>query len=110
EAERLFREGIRLVDPTQYVTDRALARLDLAGLLRLAGRIDDARTALEEAIVLFEQKGNVLSVERARRLLDDLEADPGGSRWPRGAHRLSGDRLARTDVRPFDGGDEEEAT
>jgi class 3 adenylate cyclase/tetratricopeptide (TPR) repeat protein len=74
EAERLVREGIRLLEPTQFVTDRAFSLLDLAEVLRLAGRPSDAAAAIESAIDLFERKGNVVSAERARRLLDDLHS------------------------------------
>jgi tetratricopeptide (TPR) repeat protein len=73
EGERLVREGIGLLEPTQFLTDRAFSMLDLAEVLRMTGRIDEARSALEVAIGLFEQKGNVLSADRARRLLADLD-------------------------------------
>jgi hypothetical protein len=56
------------------VTDRAFSLLDLAEVLRLAGRPSDAAAAIESAIDLFERKGNVVSAERARRLLDDLHS------------------------------------
>jgi class 3 adenylate cyclase/tetratricopeptide (TPR) repeat protein len=74
EAERLVREGVRLLESTQFVNDHANSLLDLAEVLRFAGRPGDAATAIESAIELFERKGNVVSAERARRLLDDLHA------------------------------------
>jgi class 3 adenylate cyclase/tetratricopeptide (TPR) repeat protein len=72
EAERLVREGVRVTEPTQYLTDRAYSLLDLAEVLRPAGRIEEAASAVEEAIDLFEQKGNVVCADRARRILEDL--------------------------------------
>ncbi len=72
EAERLVREGVRVTEPTQYLTDRAFSLSDLAEVLRLAGRSDEAASALEGAIDLFEQKGNIVSADRARTSLEDL--------------------------------------
>jgi hypothetical protein len=43
--------------------------LDAAEVLRAAERPEDARAAVEEALALFEQKGNEVSAERARALL-----------------------------------------
>ena len=72
EAERLVREGIRVTEPTQYLTDRAFSWLDFAEVLHPAGRIEEAASAVERAIDLFEQKGNVVSADRARTFLEDL--------------------------------------
>jgi hypothetical protein len=44
---------------------------DLAGIHRLAGRADDARSALEQALQLYEQKGNLVSAGKARALLEE---------------------------------------
>ena len=75
EAERLVREGVRLLEPTQWITDRAFSLLDLAEVLRLAGRHGEAVSAVAGAIDLFEQKGNVVSADHARRLLLELTND-----------------------------------
>ena len=72
EAERLVREGIRVTERTQYLTDRAFSFMDLAEVLRLAGRNEEAASAVERAIDLFEQKGNVVCADRARKILEDL--------------------------------------
>jgi class 3 adenylate cyclase/tetratricopeptide (TPR) repeat protein len=71
-AERLVREGVRVTERTQYLTDRAFSLLDLAEVLRLAGRAEEAASAVEGAIDLFEQKRNVVCSDRARRILEDL--------------------------------------
>jgi tetratricopeptide (TPR) repeat protein len=72
EGERLARHGVKLLQPTQYLIDRGFAHQDLAEVLRLAGRRDESATELDTAIELFEQKGCVVSAERARALLADL--------------------------------------
>jgi hypothetical protein len=38
-------------------------------VLELAGRADDAAATVEQALELFERKGNVVSAEKARALL-----------------------------------------
>lgn len=72
EGERLAREAVALVDQTQFPIDRADARMDLAEVLVLAGRPDDAAEVLQDALHLHEQKGNLVSAERTRALLDEL--------------------------------------
>ena len=48
---------------------QADARMDLAEVLRLAGRRDEADAAVRQALVLYEQKGVLPAAERARALL-----------------------------------------
>jgi hypothetical protein len=43
--------------------------LNLADMLRLDARDDDARSCVESALGLFERKGNIVSAEKARELL-----------------------------------------
>jgi hypothetical protein len=42
--------------------------LDLAEVLGLAGRPDEAEVATAEAVDIYERKGNVAAAERARAL------------------------------------------
>jgi tetratricopeptide (TPR) repeat protein len=72
EGERLAREAIALIDQTDFLGDRADARMDLAEVLRVAGRFDEAAQVLEEDLCLYEQKGNLVSAERTRELLAEL--------------------------------------
>jgi hypothetical protein len=46
--------------------------LDRAEVLQLAGRSNEAGEAVEQAIELFELKGNVVAANRARVLLLEL--------------------------------------
>jgi class 3 adenylate cyclase/tetratricopeptide (TPR) repeat protein len=66
EAERLGRSAVELAAPTEAPTFRGHAWMDLAEVLRLTDRQDEAAAALESAAEEFEAKGNVVSAARAR--------------------------------------------
>jgi len=66
EAERLAREGVELSEPTDFLNVRAAALLDLAEVLHVAGRSDEAAEAAATATALYEQKGNVVGAARSR--------------------------------------------
>lgn len=61
-----------MIEASDFTNDRADARMDLAEAHELAGRAEDSRTAAEEAIVLFDEKGNVLQASNARAWLAKL--------------------------------------
>jgi DNA-binding SARP family transcriptional activator/tetratricopeptide (TPR) repeat protein len=73
-AEALAREAIAFAEKSDFLHSRGDALADLAEVLRLADRPDEAAEALERAIEPYEQKGNVLAVARTRALLDELRA------------------------------------
>jgi hypothetical protein len=58
---------IESTDFTSLQLDLALARAELA---RLAGRTDDERAALANALAVADAKGQTVAVERIRRQLD----------------------------------------
>jgi DNA-binding SARP family transcriptional activator/class 3 adenylate cyclase/tetratricopeptide (TPR) repeat protein len=66
EAEPLAREAVRLAEPTDLLTIRADAWVDLAAVLRHGGQSREADVAIAAALALYEQKGDVVSAERAR--------------------------------------------
>ena len=70
-AEAYAREAVRIAEQTDDVNSRGRALMDLAEVLELAGRPDDAVAAVEQALDLFERKGNVVSAEKARTLLTE---------------------------------------
>jgi DNA-binding SARP family transcriptional activator len=72
EAEELGLEAIELVEGTDALNRRAKVLLDRAEVLRLAGRSDEASEAVERAIELFDQKGNVVAAKKARAMLAEL--------------------------------------
>jgi tetratricopeptide (TPR) repeat protein len=72
EGERLAREAVALAAETDMLNVHADALLDLAEVLALAGQ--DARAELEQALALYERKGNLVMEERTRSKLAELTA------------------------------------
>jgi tetratricopeptide (TPR) repeat protein len=64
EAERLGREATAIASATDFLPLRADAVADLAVVLRLAGRPEEAAAATREAIRLYEWKGNIAAAAR----------------------------------------------
>jgi ATP/maltotriose-dependent transcriptional regulator MalT len=77
-AEKLSREAIAIATRTDFVDTHAAVMMDLAEVLRLAGRIEEAPEAAAEALRLYEGKGNSVFAERARKLIDELTAAVSG--------------------------------
>jgi tetratricopeptide (TPR) repeat protein len=71
-AEALVREAVALIGPTDWLNARAGVQLDLAEVLELAGRRDEAMLAVTEALHLFEAKENVVAARRVRDRLATL--------------------------------------
>jgi DNA-binding SARP family transcriptional activator/predicted ATPase len=71
-AEALARDAIGLSEHTDALDEQAKARLAAAHVLRLNGRQVDAGEAVDEAIALFDRKGNQAAAGHARALLTDL--------------------------------------
>ena len=69
EAERLGREAVALGEETDVLVAQGRAWADLAEVLALAGKDDEAAEALEQALDRYERKGNVVSAERIRARL-----------------------------------------
>jgi class 3 adenylate cyclase/tetratricopeptide (TPR) repeat protein len=68
-AERLAREATARAALTDLLDDHAQALADLAEVLRLGGRPEESAKALDKAIHLYEQKGNVVAAKTLRALL-----------------------------------------
>jgi class 3 adenylate cyclase/tetratricopeptide (TPR) repeat protein len=71
EGLALARDAVRLVERTDLLTHHGDALLDLAEVLRLDPRSTarEERALVLKAIDLYENKGNLVSAERARALL-----------------------------------------
>jgi tetratricopeptide (TPR) repeat protein len=65
-AATLAHEAVRLAEPTDLLTTHADALTDFAEVLTLAGRDEEAASALENAARLYERKGNIAALGRAR--------------------------------------------
>ena len=68
-AETLAREAVEIAADVGVLDDAGLAWLDLAEILRAAGK-QDAGAAAAQALALFERKGNLVGVGWARAFLD----------------------------------------
>ena len=66
EGERLAREGVAIAADSEFVVLHADVLLDLAEVLELAGRPEEAREATAEAVSIYERKGNVAAARKAR--------------------------------------------
>src|SRR6266540_5681129 len=66
EAERLAREAVAIGEATDFLNGRGDACADLAEVFELAGQRDEATAALEEALALYERKGNLVMAERTK--------------------------------------------
>ena len=76
EAEALAREAVGIGEATDLLNTQGDALSDLAEVLALAGRREEALTALEEAAGRYERKGNLTSFDRARRVAREVAAEP----------------------------------
>jgi class 3 adenylate cyclase/tetratricopeptide (TPR) repeat protein len=74
QGQALAREAVRLVERTDLLCDHGDALLDLAEVLRLDPRpsAHEERTLVQKAVVLYQLKGNLVSVDRAQSLLSAL--------------------------------------
>jgi predicted ATPase/class 3 adenylate cyclase len=74
QAEVLARKGVELAETTDNIDMQADALLDLAEVLHLAGQPDETVQMIDEARRRYEQKGNLVSAEKARALLAEMVA------------------------------------
>jgi tetratricopeptide (TPR) repeat protein len=73
EADRLAREAVALADETDDLTTRGDAYTELAEVLHLADRTQEAAHTFQEALELFERKGNVAMADRVRERIAALQ-------------------------------------
>ena len=74
-AVALAEEAVVLAADTDYLNMQGDARKDLAEVLSLAGRNGEAESRSREALELYERKGNIVSAERVRAMLEDVATD-----------------------------------
>jgi hypothetical protein len=72
EAERLAREAVALLTHAESLNFQGDAWLDLARVLRIAGKPEEAAHAAGEALALYEGKGNSPASASARAFIDGL--------------------------------------
>jgi tetratricopeptide (TPR) repeat protein len=74
DAEQLAREAIAIGQDTDMLDAQGDTYADLAEVLLLAGKPDEAAAALEQALERYERKGNLVSTQRAQTRLAELRA------------------------------------
>jgi ATP/maltotriose-dependent transcriptional regulator MalT len=74
EAEALAREAVALAAKTDLLNTQGDTLADLAEVLSFSNRRTEAASVLEDAAERFERKGNTVSLERVRRLADELQS------------------------------------
>ncbi len=79
DAERLGREAVASFEGTDYLDQMATAHADLAEVLHLAGRDDQASEELRMALELFERKGHLVGAEETRARLAALAGSGAGA-------------------------------
>jgi class 3 adenylate cyclase/tetratricopeptide (TPR) repeat protein len=72
EAESLGRDAMEVGRKTDSIDMQGDVAMDLSEVLGRAGRALEAREAIEEALSLYERKGNLVSAARARAALAHL--------------------------------------
>ena len=76
EAHALAREAVGIAETTDLLNTQGDAFSDLAEVLALAGRPEEAVPALEQAAFCYEKKGNRTSLDRARLAARELAVEP----------------------------------
>ena len=79
EAESLLSAATALIETSDQLDLQGNGLLDFAEVRELAGAPADAADLSEQAAVLFERKGNVVSAQRARQLAERLRSTPANS-------------------------------
>jgi tetratricopeptide (TPR) repeat protein len=79
EGETLLREAVELIMETEEPDVQGHVLMDLAQVLLLAQRPEEAASVAERALSLYLAKGNAVSAARAGALMDEAGARAG---WP----------------------------
>jgi predicted ATPase len=80
EAEALLSAATALIETSDQLDLQGNGLLDFAEVRELAGAPADAADLSEQAAMLFERKGNIVSALRARQLAERLRSATGTSR------------------------------
>jgi hypothetical protein len=74
EAEALARDALDLVRRTDFTEQQGYVLLRLAEVLYINGKQSQAQSALDEALALYERKGNIVKRDLVRARLEELDA------------------------------------
>jgi predicted ATPase/class 3 adenylate cyclase len=73
EGERLAREAVETFEPTDFLVFLGRALMDLAEVLNIRGRHEEAVSLLERAVEVFDRKGAAVLADDARSALRKSE-------------------------------------
>ena len=73
EAERIAREAVAIGEQTDVLDAQGDMYADLAEVLLLSGKTDEATAALEQSLARYQRKGNLVSTQRAQMRLAELQ-------------------------------------
>jgi class 3 adenylate cyclase/tetratricopeptide (TPR) repeat protein len=76
DAEQIAHEAVVLGERTDMLNWHANALVDLADVYVLAGRPEQGVAPLEQALALYERKGNLVSAAKTRAALTELRQTP----------------------------------
>ena len=76
KAEQLAHEAVAIADSTDDISGQGDVYADLAEVLELGGKRDEAIVALAQALDRYERKGNLVSAGRVRERLEALGTPP----------------------------------
>jgi tetratricopeptide (TPR) repeat protein len=76
EAERLVRAAVTISDETEMLDAQGDAHADLAEVLLLGGKVDEAAASLRNALERYERKENLAMADRTRARLARLDDRP----------------------------------
>jgi hypothetical protein len=69
----MVREAVAWFEETDFSIDRTAVLLDLADVLRIADRTDEALSTLRHALDLFEMREDVVSAAHTRALIAEMD-------------------------------------
>jgi ATP/maltotriose-dependent transcriptional regulator MalT len=72
DAEKMARDAVAMIDQGDFINDQADARMALAEVLQLAGRVPEAAEAVQEALERYRRKGNATQSAMAEARLAEL--------------------------------------
>jgi tetratricopeptide (TPR) repeat protein len=72
EAVRRAREAVDIMAPTDHLLQKGEVLRDLAEVLHLAGRREEALEAARECLAVHQQKGNMVSADRVRTFIEEI--------------------------------------
>jgi tetratricopeptide (TPR) repeat protein len=78
DAIALAREAVAVLEPTDLLSHRGDAMLDLAAVLETCERREESERTARAAVALYGRKGNAVAAARAQSLVPDRQ---GGRRW-----------------------------